>query len=779
MNKQHSQYKMHVVIRLKAMALLVLLALSLPTVQAYESPIHTFSIDDLLGGFNGSTYGTAGAIQDTGMICGLAGGVACPEGIAPITDKAGIMLYPVDSEFGFQVVDFLGAVPKTRDDDFREGFVGNIVEGGVTTGLKISNAETDTYKVKPPLGTWCQGLGGNAIKCSTEHFSTMEHVLSCHETIPYLFSNPDTGAQSILQFPSAAGSFDCANAELDNEPFILENGSITSLLTDPTPDNQIRANDNTTVLDDIATTADYSITLKDDGKPLYRWGSLIKRPNDIRIYARLALPAAWKEVNATTGQLANDFKVTSATLTVNHWITNNPNDQLRPEDLENEAATGRKPSFKVDAGTGNWTSTKPCYEGDGDLIDTEEGTIDPTFIGVGTVLKNAAFSGSNLVGLNPPQVFSSDLKGGFTNAFYTTTDRDPFEWSYDSDPSPLVQKFVGSLVPNAALGEFISGPRWRLRANKFGQDIPGLEIPKVDCSKPPFTKENKKYETGEPATTVINLLDWDESTGPSPLATSKGWVSVTNNDFVEVSQLVNGIPVTTNGLPMTNDFDLAVYIKGDRKSTALFNAKLEISYEGEVAPAPITASLPAPDPITQAAPSAPDLGELEGIVTLPSIQGNVPVETIKQALSTVDNNNLKLTGVNNSASNNVFSRWAGNFMTVFQSSDNKSPLKINDLKAPTKVRYGEVSSVSITISNSDSENLSGLLEVVGVSDRGSKVGPFVGRIDNLEANSSTTLTFDWTSDDRRAKQLDWTATVSQEGNEKQSQSNAKTQVSRW
>ena len=38
-----------------------------------------------------------------------------------------------------------------------------------------------------------------------------------------------------------------------------------------------------------------------------------------------------------------DYVVTRAELVVNHWITNNPNDQLRPEDLENEAATGANP----------------------------------------------------------------------------------------------------------------------------------------------------------------------------------------------------------------------------------------------------------------------------------------------------------------------------------------------------------------------------------------------------------------------------------------------------
>ena len=38
------------------------------------------------------------------------------------------------------------------------------------------------------------------------------------------------------------------------------------------------------------------------------------------------------------------------------------------------------------------------------------------------------------------------------------------------------------------------------------------------------------------------------------------------------------MPYTTNGLPMTDDFDLAVYVKGDRKATAVYDAQLVIDY---------------------------------------------------------------------------------------------------------------------------------------------------------------------------------------------------------
>jgi len=559
------------------------------TALAYDSPVHVFTINDVMGGFDGSTFGTGGATQDTDIICDL-GTTACPVGNGPVVDKQGVTLYPVDSEFGYYIVDFLGAQGKARDGDYLEGFVGNIDDGVDVIGIKVSNAATEKYKVKPPLGTWCQGLGGTSVKCETEHYTVMEHILSCYETIPYFYVADPLAAppatQATLSTPDSSLTFDCANAPLDDNTLILVNGLPDVRLSNATPCDavddpvgcQMFPNDKTDMQNDIALGTDYSVQLKDDGKPLYGWGAQHKRPNDIRLYAKLALPAEWKADGA-------DFVVTRAELVVEHWITNNPNDQLRPEDLENEAATGRKPSYRIEGDV--WKSTLPCYEGDGDIIDTEEGTIDPHFLAIGTVLKNTpyALDPAAIPGDLPadaPYAFSSDLYGGFTNAFYTTTNRDPFEWSYDADPDPLVQNFVGSPVPDATLGELISGPRWRLKPNKFGQDLPGLEIPLVECSEPPFQSDNIKYVVGTPTTTIINLLDWADEN--SPLATSAGWVDVNANAFVTIegTDPGSGISYTTNGLPMTSDFDLAVYIKGDRKSTAVYNAKLIIEYDGEV-----------------------------------------------------------------------------------------------------------------------------------------------------------------------------------------------------
>jgi hypothetical protein len=230
---------------------------------------------------------------------------------------------------------------------------------------------------------------------------------------------------------------------------------------------------------------------------------------------------------------------------VEHLITNNPNDQLRPEDMENEGATGRLPLY-ADVG-GVRVSNRDCYEGDGD------------FIAANTYLRNPAFANPT----DPDAIYSADLQEGLTNAWYTTINRDPFE----PDPETAI------------------GPRWRLKANKFGQDIPGLEIPLVECSPVPFTSDNIKYKVGEPTVTTINLLDWEgnETIPVSPLLTSRGWIdsaaNLQNLDPAGVPDAPNGTSI--NGLPLTEDFDLAVYVKGDKKPTSVFNATLNIVYEGE------------------------------------------------------------------------------------------------------------------------------------------------------------------------------------------------------
>jgi len=118
---------------------------SAPTgpVMSYSTN-HTFSILDILGGFDGSTFGPAGAIQDPTILCGAPGSTApgpCPD---PVMDKDGNMLFPIDSEFGFNTLDFVGGQRLVRDDDYLEGFAGDLADG---SGVSISNTATKTYKV--------------------------------------------------------------------------------------------------------------------------------------------------------------------------------------------------------------------------------------------------------------------------------------------------------------------------------------------------------------------------------------------------------------------------------------------------------------------------------------------------------------------------------------------------------------------------------------------------------------------------------------------------------
>ena len=433
--------------RLASWASVGLLGLSIalvavPALQAqvtiYKSDIHVFTLDDLLGDFEGTVYGDDPTILCLGPVC---------DGEQPILDSSGVTLYPIDNTFTFDVTDFVGAEEKPRDGVYEEGWIGEVEEAGEVVGVMISNAVTQTLKSGNPKGTWCAGLGGGSVKCSTEHFTVLEHVLTCDETVPYFYYDPITGLPSDPIWEA------CEELEVIADEVIAD--------LDP--------NENS-VVDDIAVGADYSVTVKDDGKPLYRWGTLVKRPTDVRLYARIPLPAEWKEPGAV-------FQVNRAQLWIEHTVTNNPNDQVRPEDFENEAARGQLPRY-VEQPDGTWVSEVDCYQGNG------------TFIPAGTVLRNPAFARADAP--------SSDLREGFTNAWYTTIDRDPFDWDLVADV----------------------GPRWRLQANKFGQDIPGLEIPDVTCSEPPFAKGNIRYEVGELTITKLNLLDWE---GDSPLALSTGW----------------------------------------------------------------------------------------------------------------------------------------------------------------------------------------------------------------------------------------------------------------
>ncbi|SFN82972.1 hypothetical protein SAMN04487859_109157 [Roseovarius lutimaris] len=666
----------------------------------YLSPLHVFSIEDLTFTYSGVTYTDNPSLLDT------AGAVVTPQ-----VDKDGNVLYGTDSEFGFLVTDFIGAEDKTLDGDFAEGFAGNIFDiDNNVTGLAVSNAATDVMKSGAPLGTWSLGLGGATVKASTEHYVSMQSILSdqkfpgdpdaimqldddlklldlrptglngaleegltheryVHELSKGLqvamantgpgedatYSDIDFDRDGVLDtYSTVATTVQATNAagvvedlvvgglDLDNDgtadvvDSFLNGYGGTADLTDLMDPNE------NSLTYDIAYGQDYSITLKDDGKFLYRWGEAVKRPNDIRMEVNLDLPSEWTEdldENGTPDSLENGsagYIITKAELVVNHDITNNPNDQIRPEDYENEAAIGRLPSHYIVTDPDNasntlWVSPVDSYNGEGTFLPSyfkldASGNIDLTAGGIavydpdnnlvgyrneddggqpiGTVLRD-----DNLASLadDAELDFSTeDLDEGFTAEWYTTVDREPFEWSYDKLPdNPYANVFESFRTPEDAIAagyaedDLVSGPRWRLTPNKFGQDLPGLEIPLEPNSQPPFQNNNIKYETGEPITTTINLLDWD---GKSPLASSAGWMTVdttlldedgngviddgwsnVNGTLNAGDKMPEGLvlsAVTPNGVNLDSDFfDTAVYVKGDRQDSAkLYDMQLDIEY---------------------------------------------------------------------------------------------------------------------------------------------------------------------------------------------------------
>ena len=192
------------------------------------------------------------------------------------------------------------------------------------------------------------------------------------------------------------------------------------------------------------------------------------------------------------------FHIMAAELVVNHTVTNNPNDQIRPEDFENEAAIGRLPSynevFDADGNVTQWVSVNDFYAGDGTLYEAE------------TVLRDFTLpeqlNGTLLAEMG---MLSADQLAGFTNEWYTTMDREPFEAVLSDD---------GSV--------YEIGPRWRLQPDKYGQNLPGVVIPQDPSQPLPTSNGEEKYVVGADTTTVLNLLDWN---GVSPLTLSAGWMT--------------------------------------------------------------------------------------------------------------------------------------------------------------------------------------------------------------------------------------------------------------
>jgi len=586
--------------------LLWLPAMSLQAATQSHSFKHVFSIDDVQGSFNDDRY------QDNpDILCDAPGSPACPGDTPPLVSGPNT-LYPIDSVFGFEVVDFVGAAQKTLDGIYTEGYAGNYTVGSggatgvdqfgnpvdestdtaawpaLTGGLMVSSPETAVFKTPAKLGTWCAGLGGATVKCDSEHFVVMEHALSCHETIPYLYADENGTQLDLVDPETSAVVANCADAKLDNQLYVVENGAVSG--TPLGNDNGVPdlIPNESSVRKDIAVSDDYSMTKKDDGKPLYRWGNVMKRPTDIRVYAKLDLPAEWKQGNV--------YNVTKAELRVRHWITNSPNDQIRAEDMENEGASGVIPEYVVD-GNGDWRAARDCWESDGDPVDGSSGTLTDR-----TLYRDVAQTYYDPTADNPgstgdPIAFSEDLNEGFTNAWYTTLDREPFEWWYKNasgEYRSFASPELAAADPDFANLTLQSGPRWRLKAPKFGQDNPSVEIG-VDktsvvpsgvpgCQEPPVSHQQVKYARGDLTVTTLNLLDWEDANGP--LLTTAGWVDARANVNAIISdgsgeevhpETATGISV--NGAPLTEDFDLVVYVKGDKKPTVIYDAELYVEWD--------------------------------------------------------------------------------------------------------------------------------------------------------------------------------------------------------
>jgi hypothetical protein len=530
----------------------------------YVSDDFVLTIDDVLGDFDGNTFGEDALVIALDPIIDFTAVLEDPANPDPpdydgpvraITNSEGETLYPIDSAFGADVTNFVGATQRNRDSFYGEGWVGSLKEGTTDIGITVTTAKTNTFKTGSPLGTWTTGLGGNTVKSSTEHYVVMQNVLS---------------DQAFPGDPNAVSPLD---NDLRFEGGIYAGKTISEV--DPSAQNLNAAwyavvqaglvpNENT-ITENIAVGSDYSITKQNDGTLLYRWGQIAKSPTDVRISFSIPLPEEWT-TSSVLPFLNNGFKVNQAYLVVDHTIADGSNTsiEVRPEDYSNRAATGRLPSYYVDNnGTPNnpgddlWRSLRNSYAGDG------------TFLPAGTILKDSS--------LIVPGGASADLANGFTNAWYTTIDQDPFELAVDINPDPAVQDYIGFktledlIAAGYSVDDVVKGSRWELTNSTFGQDLDNVGIPAIANSEPPFASGDLKYQAGAVTTTVLNLLD-SEPGQNSPFLSSSGWTQADPDR-------VNEDGITENGLKLTEKLDVALHISGDINAVNIYDAHLVIDYQ--------------------------------------------------------------------------------------------------------------------------------------------------------------------------------------------------------
>ena len=109
-------------------------------------------------------------------------------------------------------------------------------------------------------------------------FSTVEESLLTSVTIN--FDQNDDGIAEAIDVAAVDISND-GTIDLVDSPL---NGIGTFDLVDLIEPNE------STIINNIAYGEDYSITVKDDGKLSYRFGTIVNRPNDIRLELDLELP---------------------------------------------------------------------------------------------------------------------------------------------------------------------------------------------------------------------------------------------------------------------------------------------------------------------------------------------------------------------------------------------------------------------------------------------------------------------------------------------------------
>jgi hypothetical protein len=288
----------------------------------------------------------------------------------------------------------------------------------------------------------------------------------------------------------------------------------------------------------------------------------------------------------------------------------------------------------------------------------------------------------------------------------------------------------------------------------------------------------------------------DEGTKVSPLAFTNGWVdeaanggTVVNEDVPVLNGDLEGISI--NGAPVSDDFDLSVYVKGDKKATIIYDATLTASYQDDYVapPADLSAVLLTATPTVEPlglvtfafTVNNPDPADVTADVTIcgvGSVSGALPTcfdaldtvlasgDTIVPGSLNVPDTEQTITWTGTVTATSIVDPNAANNEAIASTEVTAVPLMVSvaaiSYDAPDLAHRNVAYTIDFTVGNIGTAATPVSVSVCGLDNRGNTTC-LTDSLASLDPAALHTFNLPWTAPNWSFGTVWWTATVTVAG----------------